>query len=233
MTGLLASVRNTHEARLALAGGADIIDCKNPHQGALGALPPAEIRRIVDRIGSAVPVSAAVGDTCDPEQLPAAVQAIHAAGVDYIKFGLFNEPHADRCLRALAPFAHRVRLIAVCFADRFDPEPLLPKITEHGLYGVMIDTADKAAGRLTELWSAARRERFVHGARQLNLLCGLAGKLQRQDIPQLLPHDADYLGFRSALCGGRREAELQPDALASIRNSIPGQGHADTRATAG
>ena len=39
MTALLASVRSVAEAELALAGGADVIDLKDPSQGALGALP--------------------------------------------------------------------------------------------------------------------------------------------------------------------------------------------------
>ena len=38
ITGMLASVANLAEARLAAAGGADIVDLKNPVAGALGAL---------------------------------------------------------------------------------------------------------------------------------------------------------------------------------------------------
>ena len=232
MSGLLASVCSVAEARLALAGGADIIDCKNPHQGALGALSVREIRRIVDAVGGSCPVSAAVGDIPDPMRLDSIIMATHATGADYLKFGLFNQSHGEKCLDAVAPLTRHAKLIAVCFADRFDPTPLLPMIAERRLAGVMIDTADKASGRLTEIWSAAQCGRFVAQARQLGLLCGLAGRLQQQDIAQLLPLRADYLGFRSALCGGRRETRLQPEALAQIRNSIPEQCHAGIRARA-
>ena len=46
----LASVTNAAEAETALAGGADIIDCKDPSSGALGALDLAAVREIVTRI---------------------------------------------------------------------------------------------------------------------------------------------------------------------------------------
>ncbi|HSD59354.1 MAG TPA: (5-formylfuran-3-yl)methyl phosphate synthase [Burkholderiales bacterium] len=47
MTRLLASVADLHEARLALAGGADIIDFKDPRRGALGALPASVVAECV------------------------------------------------------------------------------------------------------------------------------------------------------------------------------------------
>src|SRR5690606_38342384 len=40
MTQLLVSVRNRAEALAALAGGADLIDVKEPWRGSLGAAPP-------------------------------------------------------------------------------------------------------------------------------------------------------------------------------------------------
>ena len=46
---LLISVCTLDEAKIALAQGADIIDLKNPHAGALGALPLAlSIRQQTD-----------------------------------------------------------------------------------------------------------------------------------------------------------------------------------------
>ncbi|MFQ5843721.1 MAG: (5-formylfuran-3-yl)methyl phosphate synthase, partial [Planctomycetota bacterium] len=38
---LLASVRSIQEAILALSGGADVLDVKEPREGSLGAAPPA------------------------------------------------------------------------------------------------------------------------------------------------------------------------------------------------
>ena len=47
MTQLLISVTDIKEARLALTHGADLIDLKDPRQGALGALPITTIQEVV------------------------------------------------------------------------------------------------------------------------------------------------------------------------------------------
>ncbi|RZK75548.1 MAG: hypothetical protein EOO66_33700, partial [Methylobacterium sp.] len=44
---LLVSVRDAAEAEAAIRAGADLIDAKDPENGALGALPPETVRAIV------------------------------------------------------------------------------------------------------------------------------------------------------------------------------------------
>jgi len=53
VTRLLASVAGLEEARLALAGGADIVDFKDPRRGALGALPVAVVAECVAALSNA------------------------------------------------------------------------------------------------------------------------------------------------------------------------------------
>ena len=60
MTLMLASVRSQEEAEIALAQGADIIDCKEPTHGALAALPLNIVHDIVESIKGRRPVSAVV-----------------------------------------------------------------------------------------------------------------------------------------------------------------------------
>ena len=62
MTLMLASVANLAEAELALSGGVDIIDLKDPAKGALGALSAGTVAEIVAMIARRKPVSAAAGD---------------------------------------------------------------------------------------------------------------------------------------------------------------------------
>lgn len=222
MSGLLASVCSVAEAELALQCCADIIDCKNPRQGALGALAPELICDVVDRVDGLRPVSATTGDLIGrPKRLRRAVQTVADCGVDYIKFGVFDIDQAETSLQAVGDLSAAHDLIAVCFADRFDPTALLPRLTDSGCHGVMLDTADKASGSLTELWSIERLEGFVSQAVDHGLLCGLAGKLQIADIPPLLGVGADYLGFRSALCSGDRRTGLDRGAVMRVRNALP------------
>jgi dihydroneopterin aldolase len=222
MSGLLASVCTLAEAEIALQSGTDLIDCKNPHRGALGALTPERICDIVDRINGARPVSATTGDLIGkPRRLRRAILTVADCGVDYIKFGLFEADRVGACLAELRDLTRELDLIAVCFADRFDPIELLPMLADSGCHGVMLDTADKLGGSLTELWPIERIERFVTRATELGLLCGLAGKLHLDDIPPLLGLGADYLGFRGALCAGDRRSGIDHQALMRVRSALP------------
>jgi dihydroneopterin aldolase len=62
MTLFLASVRDAAEAEMALACGADIIDLKDPSQGALGAVSLDAIASTVRCVAGRAPVSATIGD---------------------------------------------------------------------------------------------------------------------------------------------------------------------------
>ena len=97
----------------------------------------------------------------------------------------------------------------------------------------MLDTADKASSPLTRLWDAQRLADFVDAVREEGLVCGLAGRLALNDIPALLPLQADYLGFRSALCHGDRRGAIDHAALMRVREAIPFQPNTATIRLAG
>src|SRR4029450_2605959 len=62
---LLVSVANAADASAALAGGADFIDAKDPRMGALGAVSLDVLHEIHSTVGTARPVTAAIGDASD------------------------------------------------------------------------------------------------------------------------------------------------------------------------
>jgi (5-formylfuran-3-yl)methyl phosphate synthase len=222
MTGLLASVTNPAEAFQALEAGADIIDCKDPAQGALGALPVATIGAIVERVGGRRPVSATVGDLPSrAEALVPAVCQIAATGVDYVKLGLFDTAETADLLVALTPLAAAHRLIAVLFADRTPRLEIVAELATAGFSGVMLDTAGKDGKTLLGLMEPRELGAFVRQAQAFGLLCGLAGSLRGEHIPPLLELHPDYLGFRGALCEEGRVSALSPTACAQIRAAIP------------
>ncbi len=223
MSAWLASITDAAEARQVLAAGAAIIDAKNPHAGALGALPLEVVRGIVAAVDGRAPVSATIGDFPEmpPQEVARAVAEMAATGVDYVKIGLFPAPSLMDCLRELAPVAARQRLVAVLFADREPDFHLLPHLARHGFAGVMLDTANKTGGGLPRYQIPARLGVFVAQAQQLGLLTGLAGSLKLSDIPTLAPLAPDYLGFRGALCRQHaRTQALDPDALAALSEAM-------------
>ena len=224
MTLLLASVTGPAEAEIAIAGGADLIDLKDPSQGAFGALPADVVKETTKIVAGRRPVSAVAGDIpMQPAKLFAAASLMAETGVDYVKIGFKPSETLAACIEALAPLASKVRLVAAFFADQ-GPVDLtaLSLLARHGFKAAMLDTAEKGAGRLMTYQGIADLSRFVEACREASLLCGLAGALETPDIARLLLLQPGFLGFRGALCqAGRRTAGLDPEAVKIVRDLIP------------
>ena len=71
----------------------------------------------------------------------------------------------------------------------------------------MLDTADKHQGSLLDHLTLDELASFIHIARLKGLLTGLAGSLKLTDIDKLAAINADYLGFRGALCSKQNRIE--------------------------
>jgi len=225
MTAFLASIASVGEIESALAGGADILDLKDPAKGALGAWEPPGIAAAVSVIHGRRPVSATVGDLpMEPAVLTAAVRAVSQAGADIVKIGMFEGPRRD-CVAALAPLAAAgTRLAAILFADRNPDFALLPALKSAAFSAVMLDTADKSGGTLRDHMNDRTIALFVTAARSLGLRVGLAGSLTVADIAPLMRAAPDFLGFRRALCGtDGRTGSLDASAVAALRAAIDRQ----------
>jgi uncharacterized protein (UPF0264 family) len=218
----LASVTSAAQAELALRGGANVIDCKDPATGALGALDRAAVQEIVRLVGGRAPVSATIGDLpADPDVMLAAAAAMAATGIDVVKVGFFGDRDPRPAIAALGREKHaRARLVAVLMADRDPDFALLPVLAAHGFRGAMLDTAGKSSGSLTDVLSAARLAEFVAAAHAAGLLAGLAGSLQSGDVAKLQRVKADILGFRGALCVSGRASGIDAAHIAAVRGEI-------------
>lgn len=223
MTKMLASVNGVEEAEIALAGGADIIDLKDPKAGALGAATTEVIRQTVAAVGGRQPVSAVAGDLpMQPDVIRAKAEEIAATGVDYVKIGFFPSDDAAACADALTELAGRTKLIGVLFADLEPDFGLLPVLARRGFHGAMLDTAKKDGRRLLNHIPPEHLPSFVERCRSHGLAVGLAGSLEAPDIPRLLPMAPDFLGFRGALCDqSQRTGAIELEAVRQIRALIP------------
>lgn len=238
MIRMLASVRDLDEARLVLDGGVDLIDLKQPADGALGALPASVIEEVVAFVAGRTLTSATAGNIePDAERVQRAMDGIAATGVDFVKAGLFpygwtqggRDYGAVRtCLAGLQPLAG-TRRIAVLFADLAPPADLVEAVAAAGFDGVMVDTALKAGLSLPDVATASWLTAFVGHARGHGLLCGLAGSLRIGHLPGLVELHPDYLGFRGALCAGHVRAQaLDGAAVARVRAALRTAQHAAT-----
>lgn len=231
MIRMLASVRDLQEAHIVLDAGVDLIDLKQPADGALGALDPQVIREVVEFVAGRVTTSATAGNIePDAALLQHAMARIAATGVDIVKAGLFPQGWATGvnrdyagvriCLAGLHALPGTQR-IAVMFADLAPPLDLVDAVADAGFDGIMVDTALKQGRSLcdaaTPEWLAA----FVARARGRGLLCGLAGSLRLAHVDRLAPLAPDYLGFRGALCEqAERGGRLDPEAVTRIRQRL-------------
>ncbi|MBO0903484.1 (5-formylfuran-3-yl)methyl phosphate synthase [Jiella sonneratiae] len=225
MTKLLASVTGPEEAELAISGGADIIDLKDPAAGALGAVPPAVLAATIAAVAGRRPVSAVAGDLpMQPDLVMRAVRERRAA--DFVKIGLFPASREERLavIGALAVLSREIRLVAVFFADGDPDFDLLAPLAEAGFHGAMIDTMGKAGGGLLSKLAFPALSRFVDAARANGLVTGLAGSLEAPDVPRLLVLSPDYLGFRGALTNGARGDALDADKVRRIAALVAGSG---------
>ncbi len=213
MTRLLVSVREATEACDALAGGAHLIDVKEPRRGSLGAASATTVREIIEAVDGRRPVSVAIGELADTGQCDLS----YLSGVRFAKVGLagcasdLDWPRHWQSIVVRLP--QSVQPVAVVYADYAtcgapEPSDVLNHAQRLGCAAVLLDTFDKPRGRLLQQWTLDRDEKFGKQVREINMLLVLAGSLSVEDVEPLEPLGADYLAVRSAVCKGQRTARL-------------------------
>jgi hypothetical protein len=237
---LLVSVVSGEEAQRALAGGADIVDIKDPAEGALGAPAPRVLCDVVRAVGASAPVSVALGDLPDlPHTAALAARGAALSGAGYVKVGLRGVRDLGRAVAMMTAVADavalgrgRVSVIAAAYADAaaLDPPALapayLPELVERtGIAGALVDTFVKDGRGLYSWLSESELADLVERTRRSGAIFGVAGQLRLGELRRV---DADVIGVRSAVCrGGDRtsslRAELVAAAMAELRDGGPAQ----------
>ncbi|MGF6602543.1 uncharacterized protein (UPF0264 family) [Paraburkholderia sp. GAS448] len=223
MTALLASVRSHDEAFDAAQAGAEIIDLKEPDDGALGGMPVDEIARIVLALRAHYPVkpiSATIGDvpTEALDDIAARVIRVSDAGVDYVKVGVTPGPAARRCLAHLAGLPAAV--VPVLLSDEGIDADLVDYAARLGFAGVVFDTASKNGRTLFDCVDMPTLAHCLvligaHGA-----MTGVAGSLGWAQLGQIHSLAPDFAGFRTALCDEGRTARLSAKNVAQWAEAL-------------
>jgi uncharacterized protein (UPF0264 family) len=210
---LLISAINEKEASQAIAGGADIIDVKNPKEGALGANYPWVIKKIRQITPKNIEVSCTLGEVPNlPGSISLAALGAASLGVDYIKVGLnglktpqeitFLLQNVNRAAKECNP---KIKVVATGYADAervgaVDPL-LIPEIASKAQVEVaMIDTSVKDGKNLFDFLTVEQLKKFVNSTHDFGLEAALAGSLRKQDLPAVYGLGADVAGLRGAAC---------------------------------
>jgi uncharacterized protein (UPF0264 family) len=222
MTKLLVSVRSAAEAEIALRGGADVIDVKEPRRGALGPAEPRVWRDVQAVVGSRAIASAALGELLIDrvEEL-----AAEAAGFRFAKIGLAG-CHAvtgwiDRWWTAVRALPRGVDVVPVAYADwpaTKAPSPAVAMIlAQHSAARLLlIDTHDKRRGGLLDHLQMASLRLIAHDAKQAGVELALAGSLDETAIDALLQLAPAYIGVRGAACEGCRDGAIDLARVKSL-----------------
>lgn len=229
--GLLVSVRDEEEARAARAGGAAIVDVKDPIRGALGRADAALAARIGAALDGRVPWTIAAGELADGvDTIARHVAAIGAllephrprpAAVKAGPAGLALAPWREAFARFVAALPEGTAAVAVAYADwerAAAPAPgeIVAAAAESGATALLVDTFDKAAAGLFACTPESAVARWVRLARARNLPVALAGRLTAAEVARALKLGADVVGVRSAACAGGRLGRVDRARVASL-----------------
>ncbi len=234
---LLVSVRSSDEVEPALAGGADIIDAKEPANGPLGAVSAATLAELVSRVPSDTPFSLALGDATSAEQVVATITGMNLPprrAMTYLKLGFAGIRSPELVQRIMAAAVRSstlkpvsVSVVAVAYADAeragaLPAEVILRSASAAGVAGVLVDTYDKDGPGLMDNWSAASLASWTSLAKRAGLLVGVAGRLVSRDVVRVAQSGADVIGFRGAACDAGRSGVVSLRRVHLLRRCVDG-----------
>jgi (5-formylfuran-3-yl)methyl phosphate synthase len=233
---LLVSAANSEDASAALAGGADIVDAKNPRAGALGAVSLDRLTDIHIAVGGVRPVTAAIGDASDEGAIERLSFEFAAVGTSLVKVGFNGIGSAARVASLLAAARRGVEsgsrgrsgVVAVGYAD--DDASVAPAAlaalaaiaARAGARGILIDTTDKRGPGLRALVDADTLAAWVARVHDHGLFVALAGKLTASDLPFVRDLGADVAGVRGAACEDGRAGCVSAERVRELISTLKG-----------
>lgn len=224
---LLVSVRDADEAATALAGGAEIIDAKEPSAGGLGPVAPTTLRAIRAVVPADVPLSAALGDVRTEAEARLTFSSSFPV-LDFAKIGFagVDDPRLLRRLLAVAR-AHLSRetaLVAVAYADWFLAESLPPEAVAvalpAGVAGLLVDTARKDGSNLFDHLGVDRLCTLHAGLQRSGRWLALGGSLGREVLTAALATGAEICGVRGAVTTGGRNGAIDLARVQALRQEL-------------
>ena len=232
--GLLISVRDSHEARLCLQHGVDILDLKEPTAGALGTVSDLVIEE-VQQLALKVKrehrpkLSFALGELADWDfesypQLLDRYCTDQIAGMSYVKIGLAGaqllEDWRVAWCELFSGLPESTQPVVVGYLDRMPnalsdrtirDEARCPDIDQ------LIDFAKDHPQVLTILLDTCdkqndlfasvgdrRLQGIVAAAEQAGLACVVAGSVDVDSLQRVMQAGASLVGVRGAVCDGDR-----------------------------
>ena len=214
--GLLVSVRSADEVEAALAGGADVIDVKEPAKGPLAPAEAEVVAAVISKVKGRVPVSAALG-----EWSPNAITDAHwhlELKLNYVKWGLAGyspKPGwGEDLLDTRRELPVGMEMVAVAYADweraKSVPPAELAKFAKRFRFkAFLLDTWGKDGKTLLDFITPAEVAELTESLKRLSITVAVGGSLRPEHVKQLKTATPDYYAVRtSAWAAGKRDGVI-------------------------
>ncbi len=237
---LLVSIRHRDEIGPALRGGCDILDLKDPLNGALGMVDAQTLRSISASLHDydqsvAVPVSMALGELLEWQE-HCSIPFIPAE-ITYLKMGMSHTASQHNWYSHWLDVRKRIeeknrtafQWIAVAYADwkqatAISPQEVLTAAIESQCAGLLIDTYSKQGESLLDLLPLDDLKTLIEQAHSHKLKMALAGSINKENMVSLSDILPDIIGIRGAACfKNQRTNGLQEQAVRNFRNQLDRQ----------
>lgn len=234
-TQLLVSVRSAEEAEAALAGGADVIDIKEPAHGPLGQADDAVLSDVVRYVAGRRPVSAALGELSDGAAPP------ETPGLAFVKWGLARWAGREDWQALLLAKAARLggqgpRLVVAAYVDWENAAaPPLADVVSFALgwpgWVLLLDTyakdgvapgqaAQRHAATLFDWLTQRELDRLCARCRDAGVRIAVAGSLGSEEVPAVCRARPDWLAVRTAACLGGRHGTVSAQRVRRLRELL-------------
>jgi uncharacterized protein (UPF0264 family) len=227
-TGLLISVRSADEVEAALAGGADLIDVKEPSRGALGMAEAEVVAAVVQKVKKRVPVSAALGEW-GPNALTEAHWHLELK-LDYVKWGLAGYTPTpgwgEDLLDTRRELPAGMEMVAVAYADwekakSVPPVELVRFAKRFRFRAFLLDTWTKDGKTLLDFLKTAEIAELVESVQRVGIKAAIGGSLRPEHLKQLKGIAPDWYAVRASACAaGKRDGVIDTARVKKWKEAI-------------
>ncbi len=213
-TNFLVSFQNLQETTNEIIERIDILDLKNPSLGSIGAWKISNIKKAISLYKSKVKISATLGDIFCNQEFIKNIEKFDCLNLDFIKFGLLSKS-LDNLFQKIDIISLRkfkTDLVCVVFVDKKGHLELvsnnLELLNTNGIDFLLLDTFKKNECNLLSYCNFTVLKNFIFECKRYGIHVGLAGRLNENHLPSLIPFQPNVIGFRSAVCSSNKRDSL-------------------------
>lgn len=230
---LLVSVRNAEEAIAAASGGANIVDVKDPDQGALGFAGWQIVRSIQHTLTADSVLSAALGELGEwRNSAHLNIPSSTLPELQFAKIGLAGQS-ADNATAWVADwlsmrtrFQNVKQWVAVAYSDFLHCDAPAPKFVldsaiATGCQILLLDTFVKDGRTSFDHLSESDLAAIIQRSHTAGIQVAIAGQVSIDHLDSIRKVGPDIVAVRGAVCEDRdRRKAVQQHQVAKLREAL-------------